>query len=151
MINKLAKQAYENSKSKGFYEDYDNLVTLLQDYQQDTAYVVTEHLEYLKQVSTAQKIALIQSEASEMLESDRKDKECGLIGLEVDFIRREDDDTEFQKLFRDFIKDTKEDELADIMIRCLDYAGREGIDLEAHILAKMRYNSLRPHKHGKNY
>jgi len=27
----------------------------------------------------------------------------------------------------------------------------QNVNLEAHVEAKMRYNSMRPHKHGKNY
>jgi len=41
--------------------------------------------------------------------------------------------------------------LADIMIRVMDLAAFKGIDLEKHIDLKMKYNSLRPHKHGKKY
>lgn len=43
----------------------------------------------------------------------------------------------------------EEEELADICIRIGDYAGYRGIDLGAAILAKMKYNSSRPHMHGK--
>lgn len=42
-------------------------------------------------------------------------------------------------------------ELADVMIRCLDLSAYLGIDIEGHIKAKMRYNSLREYKHGKRY
>ncbi len=46
---------------------------------------------------------------------------------------------------------TFEDEAADMMIRVMDLASYLGIDLDAHVKAKMRYNSLRPIKHGKKY
>lgn len=39
-------------------------------------------------------------------------------------------------------------ELADIVIRCLDYAGRYEIPLGELIAAKMRYNRERAHRHG---
>ena len=39
-------------------------------------------------------------------------------------------------------------EIADIVIRCFDVAGALGIDLEAAIIAKMRFNETRPHRHG---
>lgn len=42
-------------------------------------------------------------------------------------------------------------ELADAVIRILDMAEGFGIDLEWHIKAKMKYNSMRPHMHGKKY
>ena len=57
----------------------------------------------------------------------------------------------FKDCFERFIKDTFEDELADIMIRVMDLAAYKEIDLEKHIALKMRYNAMRPHKHGKLY
>lgn len=42
-------------------------------------------------------------------------------------------------------------EIADIVIRCFDFAGTEGFDLGQIIEEKMRYNSTRPHKHGKAF
>jgi NTP pyrophosphatase (non-canonical NTP hydrolase) len=49
------------------------------------------------------------------------------------------------------IKDTVEDELADVIIRTLDLCGYLGIDIEKHVELKMRYNESREYKHGKNY
>ena len=42
-------------------------------------------------------------------------------------------------------------ELADIIIRCLDMVGFKGIGIDSHVAAKIRYNKMRPHKHGKKY
>ena len=39
-------------------------------------------------------------------------------------------------------------ELADCIIRILDYCGKEGIDIEEAIRLKMQYNKTRPYKHG---
>ena len=39
-------------------------------------------------------------------------------------------------------------ELADIVIRCFDMAGGHNFDLGAAILAKLRYNATRAHRHG---
>jgi NTP pyrophosphatase (non-canonical NTP hydrolase) len=41
-----------------------------------------------------------------------------------------------------------QEELADIVIRCLDFAQELGIDLGEGVIAKMAYNKTRPHKHG---
>jgi len=49
------------------------------------------------------------------------------------------------------VKDTFEDELADTIIRVLDICAFRGIDIEKHVLAKLRYNEQRPYKHGKKY
>jgi NTP pyrophosphatase (non-canonical NTP hydrolase) len=39
-------------------------------------------------------------------------------------------------------------ELADVLIRVFDFAGKEGIDLDAALRTKMEYNKGRPHMHG---
>ena len=39
-------------------------------------------------------------------------------------------------------------ELADVIIRILDYCGKEGIDIEEAIRTKHEYNKTRPYKHG---
>lgn len=44
---------------------------------------------------------------------------------------------------------SQEEELADIIIRCLDVSRRLGIDIEGAIEAKHFYNTTRPFKHGK--
>lgn len=41
-----------------------------------------------------------------------------------------------------------EEELADVVIRLLDYAGGEGFDIEGALAAKMAYNETRPYRHG---
>ena len=72
--------------------------------------------------SRAKILALIHSEVSEALEADR-----------------EGDD------------DLYAEELADIVIRVLDHAETEGIDLTAEIIAKNEQNRQREYKHGKRY
>jgi NTP pyrophosphatase (non-canonical NTP hydrolase) len=39
-------------------------------------------------------------------------------------------------------------ELADVIIRILDYCGKEGIDMGEAIKIKHEYNKTRPYKHG---
>lgn len=39
-------------------------------------------------------------------------------------------------------------ELADCIIRILDWAGKEGVDMDAIIREKMAYNRTRPYRHG---
>ena len=39
-------------------------------------------------------------------------------------------------------------EMADCIIRILDWCGREGVDIERIILEKHEYNKTRPYRHG---
>ncbi len=41
-----------------------------------------------------------------------------------------------------------EEELADVVIRLLDFAGGAGLDIEGAVTAKMAYNETRPYRHG---
>lgn len=44
-----------------------------------------------------------------------------------------------------------EEELADVIIRIMDYAGQKDLRLGAAILAKTSYNHTRPRKHNKQF
>lgn len=122
MINELAKKIHQNNIEKGFYEKDKNIGEML---------------------------CLIHSEVSEALEADRKDKHANIPCFEAfsDFERPKHDAFSFEST----IKDTFEDELADIMIRVMDLAAFKGIDLEKHITLKMQHNSMRIKYHGKKY
>lgn len=82
------------------------------------------------QDSVGSKIALMHSELSEALEADRKginsdDKIPAYTGLEA--------------------------ELADVLIRLLDFSGRHNLRLGEAIIEKLAFNTTRPFKHGKAY
>lgn len=120
MINNIGKKVNQNEVEKGF-ECSDDLIPV--------------------------KLALIHSEVSEALECDRKSKFCTRTPTSMANMLKEDDET-FKQMFESLVKDTFSDELADILLSVAGLAAWKGIDLETHCLAKMRYNSLRPHKHG---
>ena len=79
--------------------------------------------------NTGEKIALMHSELSEALEADRKNLDAehipGFTGVE--------------------------EELADVIIRILDFAGHHQLRLGEALSAKITYNLTRPFKHGKAY
>jgi NTP pyrophosphatase (non-canonical NTP hydrolase) len=124
-VNDLAAEIHNNAKEKGFFDKEKNIGEML---------------------------ALIHSEVSEALEADRKDMYCDWSYGDPPVIQQEDiDDFDFKQLFEQEVKNNFEDELADIMIRVMDLAAFKKINLEWHIQAKMRYNSLREKYHGKKY
>jgi|SRR5690606_18041507 len=100
-----------------------------------------------KEQSIAEMLCLIHSEVSEALEAIRNNRFTTDLKY-VDGLKLK---TEFKRNFENKIKNTFEDELADIVIRVCDLAGLKGIDLNTHILNKLRYNQLRPIKHGKEF
>jgi len=124
MINELAKEIHELNKARGFYETEKNIGEML---------------------------CLIHSEVSEALECDRNGKSQKNSAYSMEEVMAEVQDQHFKRQFELQVKDSFEDELADIMIRVMDLAAFKKIDLEAHIYAKLRYNSLRPYRHGKKY
>lgn len=81
--------------------------------------------------SFAEIVALCHSELSEALEEDRAGKPMIYI---------KDDKPEGKAV-----------ELADCIIRILDWMGSENIDAEDVIATKHAYNETRPYKHGKKY
>lgn len=86
-----------------------------------------QRMEFLR-LQKGQKIALIMSELAELLEGLRADIESGLPGFT-----------------------NEEEEVADTIIRCLDYAGQYQLRIGEAVMAKIAKNQDRPHKHGKEF
>lgn len=58
---------------------------------------------------------------------------------------------EAQSALRDGDEQAHNEEIADAMIRLLDYCGWRGIDIEYEIRKKMNKNMNRPHLHGRTF
>jgi hypothetical protein len=90
-----------------------------------------------------QQLMLVISELAEALEADRKGQRADLAA----FLKRKEDleltsnrelfPDIFARLFKDCIKDTPEDELADAYIRLCDFAGGFGLSTEDVISARV--------------
>jgi len=134
-LNELAKDIYLANKEKGFW------------------------LDNPKDRNVGELIALMHSELSEALEAHRTgakwpaDWQHEIVHAALNFDRRgvtsRDDIAPFMDEFETRIKNSFPDELADTIIRVLDFCGAHDIDIESHIELKLAYNKLRPHKHGK--
>ena len=99
-LNELRDRAYKTACDKGFHD---------------------------VELSNEHWLMLVITELSEAVEADRKGKRANVSAFKA---REEDvDEFNFEIDFRECIKDTVEDELADACIRLLDLAGYRGIDL----------------------
>jgi NTP pyrophosphatase (non-canonical NTP hydrolase) len=99
---------------------------------------------------------LIVTEVAEACEADRKNKHASNIQLPTIVISGGveqiiNSKNRFSDAFETSIKNTFEDEMADIIIRVLDVCGAMKIDIDWHIEQKLIYNSTRPYKHNKAY
>lgn len=88
-----------------------------------------EAVEWIDNHQKSTKISLMHSELGEMLEAVRKPRQSEKIPQYTEEV----------------------EELADLIIRALDYAGHYNIDIAGAVAAKMEHNGTRPHKHGKKF
>lgn len=102
----------------------------LNEFAADVHQVAVDHGWWDKEPSFPEVIALCHSELSEALEEYRKGREAKEI----------------------YSKNGSPQgiayELADVILRILDYCGHEGIDIEKCLEEKNNFNRNRPYKHG---
>ena len=89
-------------------------------------------------------LMLIVTEVSEACEAIRN----GVPNNDVSKVLEMKPTSEFKFRFESDIKNSEGDELADVLIRVLDYATRHKINLADHVAAKIMYNATRGYKHG---
>ena len=97
----------------------------------DKAYeTAVKHGWHKESKSSEQCLCLVVSELMEAVEADRKNKHADRSRFKSDY---EDegphDDRNFAHAFKEYIKDSVEDELADAVIRLLDLAGLRGVSM----------------------
>jgi hypothetical protein len=144
-LNQLRDEIHANAKEKGFYDNPREVGTLLM-------LVVTEVAEALE----ADRIGRF----SDFFEYEKYRKD------EFEFKHKQETDVRFmprspsliksskdieRDAFKTYIKNSFEDELADVIIRTLDICGYLNIDIERSVLAKIKYNKTRDKLHTKRY
>ncbi len=102
---------------------------------------------YDKPVEVATHLMLITSELAEALEADRH----SINADRFSFSQELSENGDFPKAFKNHVKDSYEDEIADAVIRLLDHCGYKGIDIDWHVKQKLKYNKTREVRHGKKY
>ena len=122
----MNKEIYLANKAKGFWKFREETPELIRKYF--PADIAEEYAIAVEKAYNAQAIALMHSELSEALEADRKDlmdnKLTHRKGLEV--------------------------ELADAVIRIMDFSQGKDLDVDGAVLEKLNYNKTRPYLHGEN-
>lgn len=94
----------------------------------DRAYkCACDHGFHDKEYPTEHWLMLIITEISEAIEADRKCEHAEISHFKDSYIP-------FEYSFKLYIKNTIEDELSDIVIRCLDFAGLKKINVEGRII-----------------
>lgn len=124
-LKDLVKEAHENAKKHGFWEDVETLVheyAVIDVLGAATCKELKDDCKPDLSNAICTRLMLIVGEVAEAMEGLRKD-----------------DRANFQE------------ELADIMIRVFDLAGGLEIDLESEIKRKMEINKSRTYKHGKSF
>jgi len=107
-LNNLAKAIHQNAKDKGFWDSPRN---------------------------TGELFMLIISEASEALEAHRKVRKADLKQFALPNNGNVTDEQWFKISFENCIKDTTADEIADVVIRILDYCASQEIEIKPALLS----------------
>lgn len=143
-LNNLRDEIHKNAVEKGFHEQID----VLKKMQESGQFTATE-IEAVSSAFLGQKLMLVVSELGESIEAHRTRERADVEKYKR--LKVYESDMNLSVVFENYIKDTYEDEIADVIIRLLDVCGAYNIDIDFHIKEKMRYNSNRPKKHGKEY
>jgi NTP pyrophosphatase (non-canonical NTP hydrolase) len=119
--NSVTEEVHKTATDKGFWKDYDLALEMN---------LKTEGLKWIVSALHSQKLMLIGDELSEAHEAVRSGNPPS--------VKAEG----FSQM---------EEELADAIIRIMDFSGKLGLDIPGAMLAKMAYNAKRPHMHGRNF
>ena len=119
-LNRFAQEVHENAVAHGWWEEERKFPEI---------------------------IALCHSELSEALEEYRNDRPAFYYEIGIDY-KDMIPVIDYARLVRGEKPEGIAVEMADCIIRILDWCGKEGIDIESILKAKHEYNKTRPYKHG---
>ena len=142
-INQLVKLAHGNAVAKGFWDSHNDINDLLDYTSNNTDLDTTKLVIHNNNAEITSKLMLVVSEIGEAVEAMRNNRYARLDTIDKDYL----EPFEFERL----VKDTFEDELADVFIRLFDLIGFLNIDIDRHIELKMKYNESRDKLHGKQF
>ena len=131
-INEVAKQIHENAVDHGWWDEergFPEVLALI--HSAEVHKNAVEHGWWEGERTFPEIVALIHSEVSEALEEYRNGR------LPTEVYAGNNGKPEGIPI-----------ELADVIIRVLDYCGYAGIDIDAAISQKHEYNRTRPYRHG---
>lgn len=137
-LNKLAKECHRISIEKGFYDCPEcEGRGFIVDPMPYTDCSVCKGIGKNKNMDMGERLALISSELYEALEAHRKnkfsgfdDKSLSLLLNNIEIVEKPDMGL---SVFKEHIKDTFEDEMADVYYRILDLAAYKGFSLSNHL------------------
>lgn len=132
-INTLIKLAHEKAKNGGWWDAERNVPELLM-------LIVSELSEGLEALR-------VNHYANKSITADLYD-DLVINSHDEEFVLNEE---QWKDSFENNVKNTFEDEMADVAIRLFDLCGGLNVDLAKHIDLKMKYNSMRGYKHGKKF
>lgn len=154
-LRALQNFCYQNARSKGFHEAADNLNDALAEASHNDLTLEKVLLD-AKADRAGNRLMLIVGEANEAHEEIRNGNEPDFEW--VSYPKSLVDEVGEERAAEIFAErgllpkpEGVPSEIADIVIRCFDFAGEHGIDLADVIRRKMAYNASRERLHGKKF
>lgn len=154
MLNKLSKAVHDAAVKKGFYQCKSCEGPPYEELKDGYGKKLKTGCPFCKDTgvtpekSRSESLMLIVTELSKAIQADRLGNHANIELFEKCI---ENQDGSFSSVYREIIHNTYEAEIVGALLRILDHARYEGIDLDKMVKYQMQYNTTRPAKNGKRY